>query len=160
MNESSFIRSVHRKLDSAVDWWKINDRFENGAPDAWYCGDRGRHLFIEYKFEMLPARGTTAVKANLSLMQLEWLKEKQRRGIPCAVVLGTEQGGVWFDDFELARRGLPKNEIMGRLLSTEQIAGLISRICAGESNESNDHSEGSKKRGAVAENLATEEAGA
>ncbi len=128
MNETSFIRSVHRKLPADIYVWKINARYVDGIPDAWYSGTGG-HLFVEYKFVMLPKRPTTLVRAELSALQYNWLIDRQLQGRPVAVIIGSDDGGVWFEDFDQARRGIPQNDFRNRIIPVVDIARKIAGLC-------------------------------
>lgn len=97
MNESGFIRSIHKKLPEIVYAWKISDRFTSGVPDTFYCGDKGL-LFIEYKYiKLLPKRSFTP---KLSDLQKLWLNERLNNGIPVAVIVGTSQGSIILEEGE------------------------------------------------------------
>lgn len=130
MNETSYINSVHRKLSPSTYFWKINDRFCNGVADAWYCKEASQTLFLEYKFEELPARPSTKVKAALSDNQYDWLAARQAQGVACAVVVGTPAGGVWFDDIDEARNGITRAEFEHRMQPPASIAAEIENRCS------------------------------
>ncbi len=90
MNEHSFVKSIHRKLPSNLYRWKICDAFAGGVPDAMYAGPAGI-LFVEYKYlKTLPKKSKTAVKIDLSKLQLAWLVQMMNFGHSCNVVVGHE----------------------------------------------------------------------
>lgn len=130
MNETSYIKSIHRRLSKDVYWWKINDRFTNGVPDAWYCGVAGGHLFVEYKFVALPVRDTTIVRVALSSPQIEWLDARSKQGIPVAVVVGSQDGGLWIDDLGAVRSGIGAAAFKNRMEDSAAIAAKIQKhVC-------------------------------
>jgi hypothetical protein len=152
---------VHRKLPDHVYRWKINDRFQNGVADAWYCGNGGNHLFIEYKYVVLPQKDSTLVRVGLSTLQVDWLTGRQVQGIPCSVIVGSEHGSVWFDDIAEAHHGVSRKEFIDRSVSVQQIAGKIAGICTGAGNDkSHNHSVRPGDRSPVQEYLVTEETAA
>lgn len=91
MNEHGFIRSIHRKLPSDLEVWKINDNYKGGVADAYYSGDEG-DLWVEYKFVKLPKRGNSKVDFGLSALQIDWLTKQASRGRQVAVVIGSDEG--------------------------------------------------------------------
>jgi hypothetical protein len=50
VNEHSFIKSFHKKLDPSIKIWKIYDPYQGGVPDALLFGCAGQMLFVEYKY--------------------------------------------------------------------------------------------------------------
>ena len=125
MNETSYIKSIHRQLSTDVYRWKINDRFTNGVADTWYCGNNGKHLFVEYKFVALPVRPTTVIKPDLSPNQVTWLTERRDQGIPVAVIVGSDEGGVLIGDLTLATEGMTCKKFKSVMLSKKEIARTI-----------------------------------
>jgi hypothetical protein len=108
-------------LSSDVYRWKINDRFTNGVPDAWYCGDAG-HLFVEYKYVELPSRPHTLVKANLSKNQLQWLLDRHAQNVPVAVVVGSPDGAYWAENIQNIYSGIPLTQFLDFCLTPKEIA--------------------------------------
>lgn len=131
VNETSYIKSVHRHLSSDVYRWKINDRFTNGVPDAWYCGKTGS-LWVEYKYVQLPARDDTLVRANLSKNQLQWLLQRQCDGQNVAVVVGSSFGGYWTDEIERVYDGVACEYFKRLMLPPRDIAGRINFVVTSE----------------------------
>ena len=108
MDEHSFIRAVHSKLDPALRKWKIHDQFAGGVPDAYYLGPTS-DLWIEYKYvKTLPKRPDTVLSTSFSELQRLWLDDLYRCNRPCALVIGHEQRAVvlqqgsWNNDITLA----------------------------------------------------------
>jgi hypothetical protein len=127
VNEHSFIKSFHKKLDPSIKIWKIYDPYQGGVPDALLFGCNGQMLFVEYKYvKALPKRDTTIIKPALSAQQSEWLKDKIARNIDVLVVLGTQDGVVLFrapcewDD------GIPRSD--AGVLTPRQAAGTIALL--------------------------------
>ena len=81
MNEHNFVRSIHNKLKGKVHIWKINARFANGVPDAWYSGPAG-DLWVEYKWG----------KYDVSALQQKWLTDRHAEGRRCWLVIGSDEG--------------------------------------------------------------------
>lgn len=97
MNEHSFVRSFHKRLDKSIKVWKIYDPYQGGVPDAMLFGNNGIACFVEYKYvKSLPKRETTKIKPALSAQQLAWLNDKIARGLLAVVILGSEDGVVIF----------------------------------------------------------------
>lgn len=114
MNESGFTSSINKKLPSQVFSWKINCRFANGTPDAWYSALRS-DLWVEYKFlQKFPVKG---VKPKLSALQLKWLKERHNEGRNVAVVVGSPNGCLIYENLEWethksVKQIVPKSEVV------------------------------------------------
>jgi hypothetical protein len=89
VNESSYIRSIHRHLPVDIYRWKINDRFTAGIADAYYSGQTA-DLWVEYKYEKKPPK---TIKPNLSERQRHWLNSRLAQGRKVFVILGTPKGG-------------------------------------------------------------------
>ena len=51
MNEHTFIKAFHKKLDPRIRVWKIYDPYQGGVPDALLFGCAGQMLFVEYKYK-------------------------------------------------------------------------------------------------------------
>ena len=131
MNETGYIKSVHRQLSSDVYRWKINDRFTNGVPDAWYCGHSGS-IWVEYKYVDLPARDDTLVKALLSKNQLQWLRDRYAQNENVAVVVGSPEGALWAmhkHNVELVYDGVRKDDFLKNARTPKEIAREIEREC-------------------------------
>lgn len=97
--ENTFIASVHRHIPSAVYSMKNHNEYNGGIADCWYSGNK-TDLWIEYKFIEVPKRPKTAIKVSslLSALQLEWLRARHLEGRNVAVIVGSKDGGVWFED--------------------------------------------------------------
>lgn len=94
--ENTFISSVHRHLPVDIYHMKNHNQYNGGIPDVWYSGPKG-DLWIEYKFIVVPKRPETAIKIDLSELQKNWLSARHAEGRSVAVVVGSKEGGVWFD---------------------------------------------------------------
>lgn len=84
MNESAFTTSIHRHIHPLIHKWKINARFANGVPDAWYSGAKA-DLWVEYKWVKTPA--DLAKPAKLSPLQAHWLRSRHSEKRNVAVII-------------------------------------------------------------------------
>jgi hypothetical protein len=74
--------------------WKISDTFTAGIPDAYYSGNEGCSLWVEYKIvklkndlKTLDVSAGTKGNGRLSAKQQEWLNDEYARGHNVAVIL-------------------------------------------------------------------------
>lgn len=97
MNESGFIRALHKRLPSKIYCWKISDRFSAGVADAYYSSDK-TDLWVEYKFypKGLPAK----TKPKLSKLQIKWLEERHNEGRNVYVIVGSPDKCLLFSNKE------------------------------------------------------------
>lgn len=105
MNESSFIQAIHRRLPEDIHRWKINARFANGVPDAWYSGNRG-DLWVEYKYLSEPPK--RPFTPRVSPLQLRWLDQRYKEGRNVALIVGFPEGGVIVQGPALHEKVSPK----------------------------------------------------
>jgi hypothetical protein len=125
MTETSYIRRLHKKLPKEIYRWKIKDDYAGGVPDAWYSSRKG-NLFVEYKYvPSLPKRDTTLIKAALSELQFLWLTERQEEGVNVGVVVGSPDGGVFFENIYDAYDGIPLSQFRERMLDIPMMADYI-----------------------------------
>lgn len=127
--ERSYIDKVHRYLDPA---WFIHKQCNtgqmggNGTPDYYY--ERFKHtMWIEYKYvQKLPARFDIvdpACRFKLSPLQRRWLNRAFKNQVPCAVVLGSEEGaliierGRWEEEIHSHT-----NRLANRIVGPEHVA--------------------------------------
>lgn len=100
MNEHGYIRALHKGLPARLYQWKINVRFANGIPDAYYSGDLA-DLWVEYKWvSPAPVRALTPL---LRPLQKQWLTDRHHEGRQVAVIIGTPSGGIFLPDLEWDR---------------------------------------------------------
>jgi hypothetical protein len=97
--ESQFIKSVHRYIPAGVYWMKNHNQYNGGIPDVWYSGNRA-DLWVEYKFIEVPKRGETIIDLSglLSALQQDWLAARHAEGRNVVVIVGSADGGVWYDN--------------------------------------------------------------
>jgi len=95
VNEHSFVQGVHRRLSAAVYRWKINARYANGVPDAYYSGPKG-DVWVEYKWLPRAPRQFEPAK-KLSALQAKWLRDRSNEGRHVAVVVGSPAGALIFE---------------------------------------------------------------
>lgn len=96
--ENTFIAAVHRHLPEGLYRLKNHNQFNGGIADCWYSGKRD--LWVEYKFVVLPKRGSTVIdlvggtNPPLSPLQQAWLREREAEGRNVWVIVGCREGGV------------------------------------------------------------------
>ena len=131
MNEHSFVKSVHRKLDKSVYVWKIADRYSGGVPDAMYAGPAGI-LFIEYKYIKLPKRPTTIIKTSLSPLQEQWIIQMQQWKHPTWLVIGAEKSCLILNKLT---KNISTAYYLQHRTDTKKLAQLIMDVTQGQPNE-------------------------
>tara|TARA_B100000401_G_C52680497_1_gene659433 strand:+ start:398 stop:835 length:438 start_codon:yes stop_codon:yes gene_type:complete len=131
MNEHSFVKSVHRKLDKSVYVWKIADRYSGGVPDAMYAGPAGI-LFIEYKYIKLPKRPTTIIKTGLSPLQEQWITQMQQWKHPTWLVIGAEKSCLILNKLT---KNISTAYYLKNQTDTNTLARLITDVTQGQPNE-------------------------
>lgn len=129
--ENTFIASVHRHMPEDLYHLKTHSEYHAGIADVWYSG--ASDLWIEYKFLVLPKRGTTIIDLingkdpSISYLQQKWLKDRHAEGRSVGVIVGCKEGGVWFPGLswdttyttEWFRESiLSRKEIAGRITET------------------------------------------
>lgn len=133
--ETTFTQSIHRHLKGKVYFEKMHNPYRGGTPDVWYSGIEG-DLWTEYKW--LPRIPRSAeIKADLSPLQLQWLRRRHADGRNVAVVVGCPEGAVVFRDLDW-EQGISPAEFRARLISRPQAAewiisqvGYASEHCTG-----------------------------
>tara|TARA_B110000116_G_scaffold45548_1_gene37797 strand:- start:6107 stop:6538 length:432 start_codon:yes stop_codon:yes gene_type:complete len=100
MNEHTFTAAFRKKLPADIYWWKINDNFAGGVPDAFLEGTN-RDLWIEFKYiKALPKRPDTLIDLTnqkyLSKLQQKWLKRREAKRGDTLVCVGCPQGVALF----------------------------------------------------------------
>lgn len=124
--ETIFIQSVHRLLPKMVYRMKNHNEYNGGIADCWYDGPVG-DLWVEYKFVVLPKRGDTLVRIELSELQLQWLRDRKFNGRNVAVVVGCKEGGVWLDHPRCWEQDYPAATFRAMIESRQEIADRILR---------------------------------
>tara|TARA_B100000945_G_scaffold160833_1_gene129146 strand:- start:1402 stop:1839 length:438 start_codon:yes stop_codon:yes gene_type:complete len=133
MNEHSFVKSVHRKLDKSVYVWKIADRYSGGVPDAMYAGPAGI-LFIEYKYIKLPKRLTTFINTGLSPLQEQWITQMQQWKHPTWLVIGADKSCLILNKLT---KNISTAYYHENKTDTKTLAQLITDVTQGQPNEQN-----------------------
>jgi len=123
--ETVFIASVHKYVKCYH--MKNNNLYNAGIADCWYSGPL-RDIWIEYKFVVLPKRGETIIKPELSALQLDWLTERAKDGRDVHVLIGSKIGGVWLQRYQW-ETGMTKLEYAESYQTRPQIATHINRLC-------------------------------
>lgn len=126
--ENVFIDSVHRHLPMGLYRMKNHNEYNAGIADVWYDG--AHDMWVEYKFLVLPARGTTVIdlvggkNPPLTPLQQEWLKGRHHNGRKVGVIVGCKEGGVWFPGTTWDST-LTTEQFRTRLISRKALADLI-----------------------------------
>lgn len=124
MRESQYTQAIHRHLPKEVYRWKINDNFQGGVPDAYYSGTKA-DLWVEYKYlQKLPKRETTLIVPNLSTLQLDWLRTREREGRKIVVIIGSPEGGcvLYCSQWE---SGISLSHFRNEAMSKKELASWI-----------------------------------
>lgn len=125
--ETTFTAGVHKHLPAVRRqpyWMKNHNLYTSGIWDCWYSG-AALDLWVEYKFEPLPARDSTVVPIDLSALQTEWGLHRHDEGRNLAVIVGCELGGVIFLHREWERQDVTRLEFTSRIITRKQIAEWI-----------------------------------
>jgi len=127
--ETTFYRSVHKKLTHYLHHEKMSNPYLSGTPDVWYSGP-AKDLWVEYKWlSRIPVKA--AVKDLLSPKQLEWINTRYDEGRNLAVIAGCKDGGVLFTDL-LWTQPMAADEFRSQLRTREQLAQWIEGVtCCG-----------------------------
>ena len=96
MRESTYLRSVNKKLPGEIYVWKVADQFTSGVPDCWYSSPDG-DLFVEWKYAKSLKRQH---KPQLSALQKLWLNARLAEGRNVAVIVGSPDGCLTYTNGE------------------------------------------------------------
>lgn len=131
MNEHGFVRKVHRALKEErrlTRIWKINDNFQGGVPDAFYCAKN--QLWVEYKYiSGIPKRESTVVTPDVSELQYEWLEGLQKSGIDAWVVVGHPKGVLVITDLDECRQGYTTKALVEKSIPFADFIQSLLYIC-------------------------------
>ena len=121
MHESTFTRSVNKKLPRVVYAWKVNARYAPGVPDCWYSGPHG-DLWVEWKY--LP-KMPKVHKPKLSELQRNWLNTRYEEGRNVLVLVGSPEGTAIFE-----HKAWNDKQVTGQLYSRDEIAAwMANKLC-------------------------------
>lgn len=121
--ETTFYQSVNRHLPPQLYHMKTFNPYIAGPADSWYSGPKG-DLWVEWKYQALPKRGSTLVRPDLSDRQAQWLTSRHNEGRNVAVILGCSDGGVVYEDLSW-EQSLTCGEFRARLKTRKQLAEWI-----------------------------------
>jgi len=108
MTEHAFkdkYRKALKKQCPTAYWWKINDSFQPGVPDA-FVEFEDSECWIEFKFiSKMPKRDSTVINLThpskfLSIKQRLWLNRREERYGDAFVIVGCATGAVLFSKGE------------------------------------------------------------
>lgn len=127
MNEHSFIKSIHSKINTKVFVWKISDKFQGGVPDAYYSGPTG-YMYVEYKYQpKLPTKQETKVKINLSKLQRLWLARAKSHNHLAYIALGSPAGVYITDD--ITEKDITNKKLIEESITKKEFINSIERVC-------------------------------
>ena len=95
-NETTFYKSLHKKLSKDVYYEKMSNPFRSGTPDFYFEGPTGKVLWVEYKWiekEWDTDRPTSMICGHRGwVQQRRWLERSHKRGIDAYTILGIGKG--------------------------------------------------------------------
>lgn len=100
----------------------MHNPYRGGTADVWYSGPDG-DLWIEYKYvEKLPR--SEAIRPDLTPLQKRWLNARHDEGRTVAVILGTPDGGVIYQDKDWS---IPQSteQLEARMVTLRELAKWI-----------------------------------
>lgn len=121
--ETTFIASVHKHLPTKLYRMKTHNPYISGPADMYYSGCTAE-WWVEYKFEVLPARPDTLVHADCSPMQIEWLGDRYDEGRNIAVIVGCKAGGVIYLNKNW-ESPMKKSDFVNKILTRQELAAWI-----------------------------------
>lgn len=126
--ESSFYRSVERKLSERVYVEGMANPYSRGTPDRYYETENGA-LWVEYKFIKLPVRENTLIRPceGLSPLQRKWLQRAFDNNVNVAVIVGTSKGGAYLNNPPSWDSELPKSVFELMLVPPAALAATIEK---------------------------------
>lgn len=127
--ENTFIAAVHRHLPVGLYHMKNHNIYNGGIADVWYSGSRA-DLWVEYKFIVIPKRPDTLIKIELSELQKNWLKTRFAEGRSVAVVVGSKDGGVLYNDDSWGKN-ITADDFRKDVKSRAALAQTIASFCTG-----------------------------
>lgn len=128
--ESSFIRGVHKHLPKHIHVEKMANPYRGGSADCWYSA--AQDMWIEYKFiPKIPVRAD--ITADLSALQLDWLKGRYEEGRNVAVIVGCPDGGVIFQN-RTWENSISRTEFISRVKPRADLAKWISMQVGGNAS--------------------------
>ena len=89
--ETTLIAGVNKFLPAGVHCEKTNNPYRKGMADVWYSAFPC-DLWVEYKW--LPRIPKKPFLADLSVLQLNWLRDRYNEGRNVAVIVGCPNGVI------------------------------------------------------------------
>jgi len=125
--ENVFRDSIHKYMTENNPYhMKNNNGFVGGVADDWYSGNAD-DLWVEYKFIVLPKRGTTMIIPGLSKLQLEWCTNRYTEGRNIIIITGCKEGGVVFERPHEWIQGVTRKTFAEQMLTRKELATYIKR---------------------------------
>lgn len=123
--EANFIQRINKAIPKEVYREKMHNPYRGGTPDVWYSGDYG-DLWVEYKF--ISKEIKRSFKADLSALQIKWLRSRFDEGRVVAVIVGYKGGGVIFTHPDFWENTHDIGDLP--LLSNSEISNWITNVCS------------------------------
>jgi hypothetical protein len=135
--ENAFIDSVHRHMPKLeVDGpsrpyrEKMFNPLRGGTWDVYYSGKKD-DAWIEYKFLIIPKRGTTLVTPTLSDLQKLWGANRAAEGRTTRVIVGCALGGVVYESRTDWEGSMTVDQFRAKLLDRKAVAEYIIALVEG-----------------------------
>ena len=125
MSENTFIKRINKYVVSYKE--KTNNPYRGGTPDVYY--EDKKHLWIEYKFVVVPKRKQTLVKINLSELQKLWLKRCHENTGRARVIVGCKSGGAVFETPQEWDSSISAEDFAKRVVPHLQLSLYIDQLC-------------------------------
>jgi len=123
--ENNFIGRVNKHVRSYKE--KTNNPYRGGTPDVYYEGSF--HLWVEYKFILLPKRGSTLIIPELSELQKAWLRRCDKNTGCARVIVGCKEGGTVFEFPAEWETGMTTVNFKLHLFTVKELGTYIDTLC-------------------------------
>lgn len=124
--ENNFIARVNKHVVSYAE--KTNNPYRGGMPDVYYEGER--HLWVEYKFIVVPKRDTTLIIPDLSELQKLWLRRCHTNTKRARVIVGCKEGGVVLSQPAGWEAGMTTADFKLYMLKARELGEHIDSLCS------------------------------
>ena len=108
----------------------MNNPYRSGTADVWYSGSQA-DMWIEYKFLAKPPVRSETILADLSPLQIKWLRGRYEDGRKVYVIIGCPTGGVILRDLDW-ENPLSVTKFRDQLITKSDLAKWIVANTVGE----------------------------